>query len=70
MFGFLLQWPTILTLLMFPVLVTMYVKLAHIEEAEIRTQFGATWDLYAAETPAFVPHLVRRHDRQGVSPGP
>ena len=28
MFGFLLQWPTILTLAMFPVLVWMYVRLA------------------------------------------
>ena len=27
MFGFLLQWPTLLTLLMFPVLVVMYVRL-------------------------------------------
>ena len=32
MFGFLLQWPTLLTLVMFPVLVVMYVRLARIEE--------------------------------------
>jgi methanethiol S-methyltransferase len=31
MFGFLLQWPTLLTLAMFPVLVAMYVHLAHSE---------------------------------------
>ena len=34
MFGFLLQWPTILTLVMFPILVTMYVRLARREERE------------------------------------
>ena len=33
MFGFLLQWPTIPTLVMFPVLVVVYVKLAKREEA-------------------------------------
>jgi protein-S-isoprenylcysteine O-methyltransferase Ste14 len=32
MFGFLLQWPTLLTLAMFPVLVWMYVRLARQEE--------------------------------------
>jgi protein-S-isoprenylcysteine O-methyltransferase Ste14 len=34
MFSFLLQWPTILTLLMFPLLVYMYVHFARTEEAE------------------------------------
>ncbi len=55
MFGFLLQWPTIPTLLMFPVLVTMYVRLAHKEEAEIRAEFGEVYDRYAEATPAFFP---------------
>lgn len=40
MFGFLLQWPTLLTLAMFPVLVWMYVRLARQEEREVRTEFG------------------------------
>ena len=35
LFGFLLQWPTLLTLLMFPILVTMYVRLARREECEV-----------------------------------
>lgn len=57
MSGFLLQWPTILTLLMFPLLVTMYVRLAHREEAEARQQFGAAYDDYATVTPAWFPRL-------------
>ena len=57
MFGFLLQWPTLVTLVMFPVLVTMYVKLAYREEREVRTKFGEAWDRYAADTPAFIPRL-------------
>src|ERR1051325_8821588 len=40
MFGFLLQWPTLLTLLMFPVLVIMYVRLARAEEREALRAFG------------------------------
>ena len=34
MFGFLLQWPTLLTLAMFPVLVWMYVRLARARNAK------------------------------------
>ncbi|MDE2118835.1 MAG: isoprenylcysteine carboxylmethyltransferase family protein [Betaproteobacteria bacterium] len=55
MFGFLLQWPTILTLLMFPVLVWMYVRLAHREEQEALAEFGDQYRRYMAATPAFVP---------------
>ena len=41
MFGFLLQWPTIPTLAMFPILVVVYVKLAKREEAQAIAEFGA-----------------------------
>ena len=58
MFGFLLQWPTLLTLLMFPVLVIMYVRLARHEEAEVRAEFGDAYDRYAARTPAWIPPLA------------
>lgn len=57
MFGFLLQWPTLLTLLMFPVLVTMYVRLAWSEEREALAEFGEAYVRYAAVTPAFFPRL-------------
>jgi protein-S-isoprenylcysteine O-methyltransferase Ste14 len=56
-FGFLLQWPTLLTLLMFPLLVAMYVHLARTEEAEVRRIFGPAYDSYAAVTPAWFPRL-------------
>ena len=57
MFGFLLQWPTLLTVAMFPVLVTMYVRLAHLEEREVATEFGQVWEAYAAVTPRWLPRL-------------
>jgi protein-S-isoprenylcysteine O-methyltransferase Ste14 len=57
MAGFLLQWPTLVTLVMFPVLVTMYMRLARREEREVRGEFGEEYAAYAAETPAFFPRL-------------
>lgn len=59
MFGFLLQWPTILTLLMFPVLVWMYVRLAHQEEREAIAEFGDAYHQYAARVPGFFPRLSK-----------
>src|SRR3990172_3830791 len=60
MFGFLLQWPTFITLLMFPVLVTMYVRLARREEREVMVEFGAEYARYTEVTPAFIPRLARK----------
>ena len=59
MFGFLLQWPTILTLVMFPALVYMYVRLARFEERETEERFGEVYRRYAADTPAFFPTMRR-----------
>jgi protein-S-isoprenylcysteine O-methyltransferase Ste14 len=60
MLGFLVQWPTLLTLAMFPVLVWMYVRLAHAEEREVRAEFGQEYERYAAVTPGWVPRLTTR----------
>jgi len=57
MFGFLIQWPTILTIVMFPVLVYMYLKLARIEERESREEFSDEYAKYEERTPAFFPKL-------------
>ena len=57
MFGFLLQWPTILTLAMFPILVAMYVRLARREEKEALAAFGHAYARYAALTPAWLPRV-------------
>jgi len=62
--GFLLQWPTLLTLLMFPILLVMYARLAVNEEAEMRQRFGAEFEAYAARTPRFLPALWR--ERSGI----
>ena len=57
MFGFLLQWPTLLTLAMFPVLVVMYARLARSEEREAIQEFGDRYRAYMRNVPGFVPRL-------------
>ena len=62
MTGFLLQWPTLLTAIMFPILIWMYVRLARTEEQEARAEFGAEYARYAERTPAFFPRFgVKAH---------
>jgi len=59
MFGFLLEWPTILTLAMFPVLVFMYLRLSMTEERVALAAFGERYAAYKRTTPAFFPRLRR-----------
>lgn len=60
MLGFLLQWPTLLTLILFPILVVVYVKLAHREEREALKEFGEDYARYSALTPGFIPRVKGR----------
>lgn len=60
MFGFLLQWPTVLTLIMFPILVVMYVKLAKREEKDSIERFGEEYLAYVEKTGGFFPKLSRK----------
>lgn len=55
--GFLLQWPTLLTLAMFPILLVMYGRLAVTEEATMRDRFGLAFEQYAKATPRFIPRF-------------
>lgn len=70
MFGFLLQWPTLVTLAMFPILLTMYVRLARREERESIAAFGDAYRQYMRQVAPFVPHLFSRgeHVSKGALP--
>ncbi|MFQ5828434.1 MAG: methyltransferase family protein [Candidatus Methylomirabilia bacterium] len=53
--AFNIQWPTLPTLLMAPVLMVVYVRLAGREDEELATFFGEAFLDYEARTPAFIP---------------
>lgn len=55
MFGFLLQWPTIITVLLFPILVVTYVRLAYQEEKSALAEFGEKYRQYMEQVPAWWP---------------
>lgn len=57
MFGFLLQWPTLVTLVMFPILLVMYAKLSTSEEKDMEKEFGSKYLEYKKKTPAFIPKI-------------
>tara|TARA_B110000046_G_scaffold97910_1_gene105572 strand:+ start:7041 stop:7670 length:630 start_codon:yes stop_codon:yes gene_type:complete len=58
MFGFLLQWPTIPTLVMFPILLVVYMRLAKREESIALEEFGDTYRQYIETTPAWIPRFT------------
>ncbi len=60
MVGFLFQWPTLVTLIMFPVLVVMYARLAKREEREALKEFGEEYRTYMQQVPGFFPVLPGR----------
>ena len=62
MFGFLLQWPTLLTVIMFPILLLVYARLSFNEERAARIRFGEEYTRYASHTPAFLPRFGSKQD--------
>jgi protein-S-isoprenylcysteine O-methyltransferase Ste14 len=61
MFGWLIHWPTLLTLILFPILVGVYHWLAMKEEKGLEEAFGREYERYKARTPRFFPSLIRRN---------
>ncbi len=55
--GFLIQWPTIITVAMWPVLTVMYYRLARREEVEMEGHFGDRYVAYRQQVPMFLPRL-------------
>ncbi len=57
--GFLVQWPTIITVLMAPVLFYAYYRLALREEKGLRRRFGKQYEEYTSAVPRFIPGTSR-----------
>jgi len=68
MLGFLFQWPTLLTVIMFPVLLIMYWRLSLSEEREAEAAFGDRYRRYAETTPRFLPAFRFGKDPHGHDP--
>jgi protein-S-isoprenylcysteine O-methyltransferase Ste14 len=60
MIGMLIQWPTIITAVMFPVLVFVYYRLSKREEGEMLKLFGDEYERYIQKTPMFIPRSGSR----------
>jgi len=56
MVGFLFMWPTLTTLVMFPILVFVYIRLAKREEEIVTKEFGTAYFDYKKKVPAFIPN--------------
>ena len=56
--GMFIQWPTIVTVAMWPILMFMYYRLARREEKEMETQFGDQYATYRRQVPMFLPRLA------------
>ncbi|MEE8168860.1 MAG: isoprenylcysteine carboxylmethyltransferase family protein [Candidatus Hydrothermarchaeales archaeon] len=54
-FGFLIQWPTIITIAMVPLLIAAYYYLAKKEEEEMEERFGYAYRVYKDKVPMFIP---------------
>lgn len=57
LFGQLVHWPTLPTLLLFPVIVRLYYHLAKKEEKRMLERFGEEYEAYMRRTPMFFPRL-------------
>jgi methanethiol S-methyltransferase len=55
LFGQLIHWPTIPTVVLFPVVVWAYVRLARREERQMMERFGDAYEAYRRRVPMFFP---------------
>jgi protein-S-isoprenylcysteine O-methyltransferase Ste14 len=62
MIGMLIQWPTIITAVMFPVLAYVYYRLSKREEKDMLVLFGDEYRRYMEKTPMFVPEIGSRRE--------
>ena len=64
--GFLIQWPTIITAAMWPVLAVMYYRLARREEKGMLAEFGERYFKYKQVVPMFIPNRLRFRTKGGA----
>lgn len=67
--GMLIQWPTLITLVMWPILTYAYYRLALREEREVEAKFGEAYARYKANVPAFVPKFKKAKKKEEIQEG-
>lgn len=58
--AFMIQWPTLATLILWPFVLWMYYRLARQEEKDVLKQFPEEYRRYMSRTPMFLPRLFHR----------
>jgi len=56
--GMVIEWATLPMLIMFPVMIFMYTRLAKREEKDMICEFGEEYKRYMARTKMFIPFVV------------
>lgn len=69
-FGMLVEWATIPMLVMWPLLVILYTRLAKREECDMVREFGASYERYRSETNMFLPVKALRRLCRPTTPRP
>lgn len=54
-FAFLIQWPTLITIIMWPFLFMMYYRLAQREEKDVQKKYKRKYLKYKKKVPMFIP---------------
>lgn len=57
-FGMIAEWATLPMLILFPVMIGMYVRLAKREEKDMLDEFGEEYREYMKKTKMFIPFIV------------
>jgi protein-S-isoprenylcysteine O-methyltransferase Ste14 len=56
--GWLIHWPSVITLILWPILTLSYIWLALQEEKDLTASYGEAYLEYARKTKRFIPYLV------------
>lgn len=64
--GMLLDWATLPMLIMWPIMVVLYYRLARREEAELEQEFGQAYSDYKRKTGMFLPRLFAGRQDESV----
>lgn len=57
-FGMIVEWATLPMLIMFPIMIVMYVRLAKREEKDMILEFGDAYKAYMKSTKMFIPFVI------------